>query len=151
MYKYLLESLLSSVYIPRSKIIGSYGNSMLNSLKNCHTIFHSSHTILCSLPQCTKGSNFSISLSIMGVKYLIVNLICTSLIIHDVEHLFMCLLAIYTSLEKCLFKSFAQFSTSCTYPIWFLLLNFRSSLYILGINPLSDIRFENILCTRFKF
>ena len=32
----------------------------------------------------------------------------------------------------------------CIYPIWFLLLNCKSSLYILGINPLSDIWFENI-------
>ena len=32
----------------------------------------------------------------------------------------------------------------CIYPIWFLLLNFRSSLYILGINPLLDTWFENI-------
>uniref|UniRef100_A0A8D2C1H1 Uncharacterized protein n=1 Tax=Sus scrofa TaxID=9823 RepID=A0A8D2C1H1_PIG len=116
-------------------------------LRKFYTIFCSACTSLCSHQQCTRvpfsphPHQYLLSLVLLMIdiltgvrRYLVVGLICISLMINDVEYPFIYLLAIcMLTLEKYLFSSSVHFL------FYFLLLSCISYLYILDINPLSDI------------
>ena len=137
---------ISSEYVPKSGIVGSYGSSFLFFfLRNIHNVFHNSCPSLYTYQQCTMYLFsphpsqhlflvFSVIIILTDVRwYFIVVLTCISLMISKFRRLFIYLFAICTfSFEKCLFRSFTHFSTGL-FVFW--LLSCMSSSYILILTP----------------
>ena len=98
--------------MPSSGIAGSYGRFVPRFLRNLHSVLHNGCISLHFYRQYKTVPFFPYSLFVdflmmailTGVRwYLVLVLIYISLIISDVEHLFICLLAICLSfLEKCI-------------------------------------------------
>ena len=140
---------------PNSGIAGSYGSSIFSFLGNppyCSPYWLYQFTFPPIVQECSLFSKpspafivcrfFMMAILTCVRWYLIVVLICISLMISDVEHLFMCLLAIcMSSLERCYFRSSAHFWIGL---FTFFILSCLSCLYILEINPL-------VSCFFFKY
>ena len=151
---YLFQFWFPRCVCPAVGLLGHMAVQFSVFLRNLHTVLHSGCTILHSYQQHKRVSfsphplqylllvDFWIAAILTGVKwYLIVVLICISLIMTDAEHLFICLLVICMSLEKCLFSSLAYFLIGS---FIFLELSCRCCLYIFEISCLSGASFAII-------
>ena len=130
---------MPSVELPNQK-----DSSIFSFLRKFHAVFHSGCASLHSHQQCTgvpispqPHQHLFVDLLMVDILtsvkwYLTVVLICITLMASDAEHPFICLWVLsMSSLEKCLFRSFAHFfnwilSSWCGV-VWVLYIFWRSN------------------------
>ena len=154
------RTMVFSRYMSRSGIAESYGSSIF-SLRNLHTILHSGCTNLCShqwyrriflfstpSPAFIAYRFFDDAILTKERWYFIIVLICIYLIISNVEHLFMYLLATcMSSLEKYLFRSSVPF----LFGFFFFWYRIAWAVCIFEINAWLVASFANIFLPFYGF
>ena len=148
-------------YIPRSGMARLYDCTIFNFLRYLHTVFYSGYINLYFYQQCKSVSLpphpckhflslifFILAMVTEGRWYLVVwfafdlHLICISLVISNVEHLFVYLLVFcIPSLEQCPFNSSSHFFKS---QFVFLFLSCMSFYIFQILTTWSDIWFVRI-------
>ena len=150
----LLWTSMSKFYMTCSDFLGVEPRCRFSGSDGLPTVFRGASTILHCDQQCMRIPDsphphqhlllpvFLITADLVDMKWYLVILICSLQMVNDVEHLSMCLLAIYvffgvTSLQIPLRPLLTGSSV-------ILLLSGKHVLFILDIGSLSDIWYANI-------